>query len=215
MAFTHLRTDSAMKVGDVELRVVTDQHHDELAALVARGVHAPGASPFSTAWTEGEPSLVAARYVTWLERMATSREVDSWTICFLAQVDGEAVGATNLTAREFPIRREVWTGSWIGLAHQGRGLGTHMRVAALDLAFGPLGAEWAVSRAFRDNPASCRVNERVGYCPDGIEVVSRSGRSAIQNRYRLRYDAWPDLRDRHPSGVFSIGQGPIIEPSDF
>ncbi len=39
------------------------------------------------------------------------------------------------------------TGSWLGRAHQGRGLGKEMRQAALHIIFAGLGAQQAVTRA--------------------------------------------------------------------
>ena len=40
------------------------------------------------------------------------------------------IGTQKLGARDFAITREVDTGSWIGLRHQGQGIGTEMRAAA-------------------------------------------------------------------------------------
>ena len=70
------------------------------------------------------------------------------------------------------------TGSWLGLRHQGRGIGTEMRAAVLLFAFDHLGATRARSAAFVDNPASLRVSEKLGYRPDGTETIVRRGVAA-------------------------------------
>ncbi len=81
-----------------------------------------------------------------------------------------------------PADREIDTGSWIGLRHQGRGIGTEMRAAVLQWAFDHLGATQARSAAFVDNVASLRVSEKLGYRPDGGVVQVRRGRRAEEVR---------------------------------
>ncbi len=80
-----------------------------------------------------------------------------------------------LGARDFGVVREVLTGSWLGLRHQGRGIGTEMRAAVLAFAFDHLHATRARSAAFADNTASHVVSSRLGYRRDGTETVARLG----------------------------------------
>ncbi len=80
---------------------------------------------------------------------------------------------------------EVSTGSWLGRQHQGQGIGTEMRAAVLPLAFAGLGAEYAVSAAYSDNPASRGVSARLGYAADGIERRLSRGQPATLMRLRL------------------------------
>ena len=61
------------------------------------------------------------------------------------------------------------TGSWLGRSFQGRGIGTEMRAAVLELAFRGLGAATAESGALEGNAASARVSEKLGYRHDGLE----------------------------------------------
>jgi RimJ/RimL family protein N-acetyltransferase len=58
---------------------------------------------------------------------------------------------------------------WIGLEYQGQGIGTEMRAAVLYLAFAGLGADYALSGAFTDNPASLAVSRKLGYGEDGVD----------------------------------------------
>jgi RimJ/RimL family protein N-acetyltransferase len=53
------------------------------------------------------------------------------------------VGVQELWAENFAELRKVATGSWLGLKHQGQGIGIEMRSAVLHLAFACLGAEQA------------------------------------------------------------------------
>ena len=78
------------------------------------------------------------------------------------------------------------TGSWLGAAHQGDGIGTEMREAVLQFAFDHLKADRADSGAFLDNPRSLRVSEKLGYRPDGTAVLQRRpGERAVEQRLTL------------------------------
>jgi RimJ/RimL family protein N-acetyltransferase len=93
------------------------------------------------------------------------------------------------------VTREVATGSWMGLRHQGRGIGTEMRAAVLAFAFDHLGAVRARSAAFVDNHASMRVSEKLGYRRDGTETLARRGRVTedvrlLVDRGTFRRPAW-------------------------
>jgi RimJ/RimL family protein N-acetyltransferase len=120
---------------------------------------------------------------------------DRWTFDFAVFLDGEAVGAQGLSAVGFPVRREVATGSWLGLRHQRQGLGQEMRAAVLTLAFGHLGALSAVSGAYQDNAAAIGVSNALGYARDGEEVADREGARVLTCRFRLAASSgrrgWP------------------------
>ncbi|MBY8854139.1 GNAT family N-acetyltransferase, partial [Saccharothrix sp. MB29] len=76
---------------------------------------------------------------------------------------GGARGAHPRPPAHFPVLREVDTGSWLGLEHQGKGCGTEMRAAVLLFAFDHLGALAARSSAFDDNLPSHGVSRKLGY----------------------------------------------------
>src|SRR5262249_12179694 len=96
--------------------------------------------------------------------------------------------------RDFAVLREVHTGSWLGEPYQGQGIGTQMRAAVLHLAFDGLGARWAISAAFEDNPASLGVSRKLGYRGDGVEWHSVRGRPALAHRLRLGRSGWQAAR---------------------
>lgn len=185
--------------GNLEMRFADDDLLLKLADLAARGVHAPDVMPFPVPWTRGDPAAVRRGLLAyhWGARAALSP--DAWNLELAVLVDGEPVGVQSLFAKEFGVRRTVESGSWLGLAHQGRGLGTRMRRAVVHLAFEGLGASEVTSTAFVDNPASQRVSEKVGYEPNGRDLTSRSTGRAEMQRFRLTRAAWlaterPDVR---------------------
>lgn len=116
------------------------------------------------------------------ERQRSALTTEDWNVHFLVRLDGRVVGVQSVHARQFAITSEVSTGSWLGLAHQGRGVGTEMRAAVLLLAFEHLGAVCARSSAFTDNAASNRVSAKLGYRPDGTGTWARRGARAEQVR---------------------------------
>ena len=191
--FTGLRVVS----GDLELRYLDDEMLFRLAALAAQGVHAEDAMPFTTPWTRGTPLEVARSVMTyhWGGRGVVAGT--GTTRLELAVVRaGEPVGIQGFFGTDVAVTRTVETGSWLGLRYQGRGIGTAMRRLVLHLLFEGLGMEAATTTAFADNPASNGVTGRIGYEPDGTDVVAREGKPAVSNRYRLTRAAWDAQGDR-------------------
>ena len=100
----------------------------------------------------------------------------------------------DINAEHFATLRSVHTGSWLGLAHQGKGLGKEMRQAILHLAFAGLGALEAHSGAFFDNEASLATSRSVGYRPNGEAIVPRRDGSARMINVRLDRATWEERR---------------------
>jgi RimJ/RimL family protein N-acetyltransferase len=86
--------------------------------------------------------------------------------------------------------REISTGSWLGTAQQGRGIGTEQRAAALELSFRELGAQAAISGALVHNISSQRVSEKLGYRVTGMSSLSPRGEAIDQYDYRLERSEW-------------------------
>jgi len=186
--------DLRLRTPTLELRPPTDDDLVPLAQLAAGGIHEPGAMPFLTPWTD-QPSPNMERGVfqfNW--RIRAEMTPESWHLAFMVVRDGTVVGAQSIESREFAVRRAVETGSWLGRAHQGRGIGREMRAAVLHFAFVGLRAEVAFSGAFVDNPASMAVSRSLGYEDDGQEVQARGGQPARQLRFRLERAAWEARR---------------------
>ena len=53
---------------------------------------------------------------------------------------GSVAGVQGMLATDFAVNRQVSTGSWLGQAYHGRGIGKEMRAAILHLAFAGLRA---------------------------------------------------------------------------
>jgi RimJ/RimL family protein N-acetyltransferase len=69
-------------------------------------------------------------------------------------------------------------------------VGKEMRQAVLGLAFDHLGAVWAKSGSFRENPASAAVSRAVGYEEDGLEILAPRGEPRELIRWRMHVEHW-------------------------
>ncbi|MFD8263150.1 GNAT family N-acetyltransferase [Streptomyces griseoluteus] len=174
----------------VELRWPTAEDLDALADRAAEGVHAPGFMPFFSQWTDGDRETVAHRVLQRHWRAAAEWRPDDWTLYLAVLHEGEVVGSQSLGARDFAVTREVLLTSWLGLRHQGRGLGGHARAAVLELAFTGLGAHDAFSVVRRGNASSQAVCRKFGFTPDGTQVNAVRGERVVSDRYRLDQTAW-------------------------
>lgn len=176
----------------IELRYPSLEDLDELADRAAEGVHDAERMPFTFPWTDAEPDVRARSTLQYQFRSWGNWTQESWACDFVVVLDGQVIGTQGLNADAFAIRREVTTGSWLGQRFQGQGIGTEMRAAVLHLAFEGLQAEYAVTSAFDDNPASQSVTGKLGYREDGIDVHNRRGKAATLRRFRLaRADRTP------------------------
>jgi RimJ/RimL family protein N-acetyltransferase len=177
-----------LRLATPRLTLTPLQDHDlvETIALVLDGIHDPATMPFKMPWTDApRDELIpnSLRYY-WTTRAASTP--DNWTLPLMVRRAGVLVGMQELAARNFSVTRTVGTGSWIGVAHQGNGIGTEMREAVLQFAFDHLKAERADSEAFTDNPQSLRVSEKLGYRQDGTAVLQRRpGERAVEQRLTL------------------------------
>ena len=186
--------DLQLRTPRLELRLPTDDDLVELAALAARGIHDPAAMPFEHPWTDLPPGELERGLFQWNWRGRSEWTPDDWRVTLAVFSDGAVVGAQDVGAREFARRRAVVTGSWLGRAHQGQGIGKEMRAAVLHLAFAGLEAEWAESAAFLDNPASIAVSRGVGYDDNGLGVEVRRGAPALQQRFLMSRARWHSNR---------------------
>jgi len=159
----------------LELRPDDDAGLFELVEVAYRGVHPPGEMPFTIPWTDADPAYLGRGSLQFFWSQRAQLAPERWSVHFLVRLDGRVVGVQSVSATDFGSTREIETGSWLGLAHQRRGIGTEMRAAVLQLAFDHLGARRARTKAFVDNVASNRVSARLGYRPNGSATVARRG----------------------------------------
>ncbi|MFE1166304.1 GNAT family N-acetyltransferase [Nocardiopsis sp. NPDC058789] len=174
----------------LQLRMPSDEDLSQLADAAVAGVHDPERMPFSVPWTDQPPDRVARAVVqhNWATMAAWTPE--RWTFNAVVAYEGTVIGVQDLTARDFGVARQVTTGSWLTRRYQGRGIGTEMRAAVLHLAFAELGAEAAVSGVLEATAASHGVARRLGYRPDGTDLVAIRGERVRETRYRLTREGW-------------------------
>ena len=185
--------DLRLRTPLLELRWPSQADLDALAGLAADGVHDPAVQPFGVAWTDVGPAERARSVLQYhWGRWAAWTPAD-WRLVAVVR-DGTVVGTHGVSGTDFAVRREVATGSWLGRAFQGQGIGTQMRAAVLALAFEGLDARYACSDAFEDNAASLGVSRKLGYADDGIQLLSVQGRPAVSRRLRLDRAAWQAAR---------------------
>lgn len=178
----------------LELRSPTDDDLCELLEVARAGVHDPATMPFTVAWTDLTSPEFEREALRYWWRCRAECTVSSWALPFAVALDGELVGLQSLAATDFGELRTAETGSWLGRAHQGRGIGTEMRAAVLHLAFAHLGALAVTSAAFVDNVASRRVSVATGYQPNGTSFALRRGERDEQIRFLLTAERWPEVR---------------------
>ncbi len=175
-----------LRAGDLQLTVISDDDVPGLVDLALAGIHAPDAMPFSTPWTLVGPEKLPIEMIRYFSSVRAGFGADAFDLLFAVRVGGELVGTQGLHGRDYPVTKTMETGSWLGLAHQGRGIGTRMRQAVCAYAFDELGAEEVTSAAFVDNPASLAVSRKVGYRPNGVvRLKRRDGEMALNQKLVL------------------------------
>ncbi len=183
------------------LRVPTDDELLELLELARRGVHDPATMPFLVPWTDQESPELERSFLQYHWGCRARWSKASWDLQLVVIVEGNIVGSQGISAVNFNTLRTVETGSWLGLEHQGQGIGKAMRAAVVDFAFEYLGAERIVSSAYRDNPSSQHVSLATGYENNGITTVLRRGKPAEQQRFLLTKQRWEATTLRTPMTV--------------
>jgi RimJ/RimL family protein N-acetyltransferase len=186
--------DLVVRTPLLELRLPREDEFAGLIDVADQGIHDPETMPFFVPWTDLEPERRARETAQWLWGHRANWSPENWTLTAAAFVDGRPVGMQDVGAQHFRAVRSVETGSWLGRAHQGQGLGREMRQAILHLAFAGLGAEEALSGAFDDNAASLAVSRAVGYEENGEARGHRRDGSGRTIRFRMGRAQWQRRR---------------------
>jgi RimJ/RimL family protein N-acetyltransferase len=147
--------------------------------------------PFRVAWTDGagEPGFVAGFVAHHLAALRDWKP-ERWFLELAVWVGGEPIGFQCVRADGFADSRRVDTGSWLGQRFHGRGYGTEMRTAILDLAFAGLGARLAGSGYAEDNLQSRGVSLKLGYEPAGEGWESPRGVPVRHLKLALTPERW-------------------------
>jgi RimJ/RimL family protein N-acetyltransferase len=183
-------TGLVLRTPRIELHWPSLADLDALATLAAEGIHDPGVQPFSEPWTDAPPADRARSTLQYHWRLWGLWRPDNWRLGLVAVAGGTVTGMQEVAGRDFAVLREVDTGSWLGRRFQRQGIGTHMRAAVLALAFEGLGAQFATTEAFGDNPASRGVSRKLGYAEDGMHRLAVRGQPVHAIRFRLDRAAW-------------------------
>jgi RimJ/RimL family protein N-acetyltransferase len=189
--------------GPLELRGITDDVLGDLCELAEGGIHEPGEMPFYFPWTEAPPDELARNTAQYHWRCRASFSPAAWDLHLATYVDGTLVGTQGFSTSDYLVTRTGETGSWLGRAHQGRGIGTAMRQAMCAFLFDHLDAAEVTSGAFLDNPSSLAVSRKVGYRANGVRRLKRrDGELALNQGLVLTRD---DLvRGPHPVDVEGV-----------
>ena len=178
----------------VELKVVDDESAYALLDVVTEGVHPPEFMPFTLPWTDEPDGIRQQNSLRHYWRTRAELSPAKWMIEMAVYADGELVGSQALLGDEFPKKRVASSGSWLGMRHQGKGIGKEMRAAIVHLAFAGLGATRCESAAFEDNAASRAISLGLGYEENGDGIVLRREEPARLIRYKLERTTWEQSR---------------------
>ena len=171
----------------LELRLPGAAELEQLYEIAAAGIHPPEEMPFGVAWTD---DLSHDTFIAYHRHLRDSWSPTAWKIDLGVWAEGDLVGVQGIGADDFAAKRTIATGSWLGARSQGRGIGTEMRTAIVELAFRHLGAEAVTSGAFDTNLASRRVSEKLGYRVVGRETLSPRGTPQPHVLLRLERHEW-------------------------
>jgi RimJ/RimL family protein N-acetyltransferase len=186
--------DLSIRTPRIELRYPDDELVCRAVALSLKGIHDPHFMPFAFAWTDQKSPDLERNSLKhyWSARAAHTAE--KWGMPFVVCLDGDPVGVQGIDATDFAKTRQASTGSWLGQAFQGQGIGKEMRAAVLHFAFAGLDAERCLSGAWHDNASSLGVSRAMGYVENGEDVALRRGEPDRQIRLLLTRQEWETRR---------------------
>jgi RimJ/RimL family protein N-acetyltransferase/ribosomal protein S18 acetylase RimI-like enzyme len=175
----------------LDLRLATVAELRLLAQVARAGIHDPDAMPFEVPWTDraGEDDF-EDDFVRFHRAAVDDWQPGRWALNLVVFADGDPIGSQTLQAEGFAETRAVRTGSWLGRAYQGAGLGTEMRAAVLQLAFGTLGATLARSGAIVGNAQSLGVARKLGYAEVGMSSIAPRGTPVAHHNLELTNSAF-------------------------
>ena len=179
--------DLRLRTPRLELRLPTQEELDALREVALGGIHPPEFMPFTIAWTD-DPELTD--FHAYHEMRRREWRAEEWHLELAVFVEGRPAGIQAVESKDFAGTRTFGTGSWLGRPFQGKGIGTDMRTAALELGFRGLGAEVARSGAVDGNFASLRVSEKLGYREIGRGTVAPRGVELAHTDVALRREDW-------------------------
>ncbi len=174
-----------VRCGALEMRPLTDDDLVELVAVAQAGIHEPQRMPFLHPWTDVPADQLALNVVQYHWGKRADFKPERWALELGVRWQGRLIGTQGVSTEDFLVTRTGETGSWLGMAHQGQGVGTLMRQVICTLCFDHLDFAEITSGAFHDNPASLAVSRKVGYVPNGEDRLKRRTEMARHRRLLL------------------------------
>ena len=189
--------DLRLTSADLTLRPMTEADLATMAGLLPADLEQdPGATRFAVG---DEPlSRGMVLHQAYWRAFGTWRP-EAWRLGFAVSAGGEIIGFQELQGDDFPVLRTVDSSSFLIESARGRGYGKQMRRAVLALAFGPLGAQAAVTSAWQDNHASLGVSRALGYRWNGENLHAHGDRVDVMVSMRLQRSDW--LAGRGADGI--------------
>lgn len=180
--------DLRLATPDLVLRHLTEADLAPLADILPDDVEQDPSSTSYPGLDRGRNRGVVVHQDYWRARGGWRPE--SWALSFGVFRDGELVGYQGLEGDDFARLRTVDSSSFLTVAARGQGLGKQMRAAVLALAFGPLGARFAITSAWTDNQASLAVSRALGYVDNGVTAHRRGESAGVMAHLRLTREQW-------------------------
>ena len=112
--------------------------------------------------------------------------IGAWRLDLVVVAHDRIVGVQSLEGEDFLALRTVDSASHLIEGVRGRGWGKQARQAVLALAFGPLGAGYAVTSAWESNGASLGVSRALGYRPNGESLHRSESGQGVSTMVHLR-----------------------------
>lgn len=190
-----------IKTPRLELRLPTDLEVEALAKVATTGIQEPSEPHFQDENLYKSPDEIKTWLKNFIEKHNKNWSKDNWQLPFGVFYEGHPIGLQTMYARDFPIARGFGCGYWIGLAYQGKGLGTETVQAVLTLGFDGLNAREAYLGAWSDNAASIRIMEKLGFIPNGEYWMARNGNAYKDKRMRLPRENWTKPNDITFEGI--------------
>lgn len=193
--------------GPLELAPVSDGDIPALVSVASAGIHAPETMPFAFPWTDAPAADLGRNMAVYYWRTRAELSPARRTLDLIVRWRGEVVGVQGFSTENYLVTRTGETGSWLGLGHQGQGIGTVMRQTLCAFVFDHLDAEEVTSAAYVDNPASMAVSKKVGYSTNGqfreerrpgelaiSEKLTLNNRDLIRHGFDLQVEGVPSVR---------------------
>jgi len=160
---SHLALDPRIETARLVLRPPTAADLDDIVAEIndLGVVRMLARVPFPYGRADAEDFLAWSR---------TSR--DDLNLVIARQ--GRAIGCIGLNG----VRLASEFGYWLGQAHWRQGLASEAGRAFLGFCFAELGIDTIRAGAFTDNPASLRVQQKLGFAPTGVSFRRSLARGA-------------------------------------